>query len=110
MQAIKQVFDETNKALYNLNTLSNEQSQLLAAFPVNSFNLYGNQKNLPVKSTFFFCRAFGEKKIETAVCGAAHTIVKTEGHNKIFAFGKNDKGQLGIGKNNPAVFEPIQVQ
>ena len=49
-----------------------------------------------IKNSFDCHISLKGKSIQLVECGAAHTIVKTL-NNEIYAFGLNDKGQLGLG-------------
>ena len=41
-------------------------------------------------------------------CGKAHTVVAMES-GKMFGFGSNSEGQLGIGRHPDAVNKPVEI-
>eukprot|EP00347_Sterkiella_histriomuscorum_P007830 403347403 len=49
------------------------------------------------------------KFIVQAACGYYHTLVRRD-TGEIYAFGRNDKGQLGIETNGQALIQPKQIQ
>ena len=49
-------------------------------------------------------------KVRLVSCGKAHTVVVMES-GRIFAFGNNAEGQLGVGSRNPEfTHTPVEVQ
>ena len=48
-------------------------------------------------------------RVSAVACGKAHTIIATES-GRLFAFGSNNEGQLGIGlKNQDSCNQPLEV-
>ncbi|CAH2106985.1 unnamed protein product [Euphydryas editha] len=50
-----------------------------------------------------------ETQIKSACCGANHTFLLSMDESKIFAFGSNEKGQLGMPNNVENVTEPTEI-
>lgn len=50
-----------------------------------------------------------ETQIKSACCGANHTFLLSMDESKIFAFGSNEKGQLGMPNNIENVTEPTEI-
>lgn len=48
--------------------------------------------------------------IKGACCGASHTFLLSMDETKIFAFGSNEKGQLGMPREMEYVTEPMELQ
>ncbi|MFA7560640.1 MAG: InlB B-repeat-containing protein [Candidatus Izemoplasmatales bacterium] len=82
---------------------SNEYGQM--ALPVGTYS-YGSE--IPVDITDQFS-LFPTEEIDLVALGARHTIVTTT-HGRIFTFGLNNNGQLGVENNNYfANREPIEI-
>ena len=49
------------------------------------------------------------KQLQLIACGGAHTLVKTS-TNEVYAFGLNDKGQLGLGVKTELIVTPAKLK
>ncbi|XP_019637829.1 PREDICTED: protein RCC2 homolog [Branchiostoma belcheri] len=66
---------------------------------------HGDMKRVDVPTVIESLAGFN---IVEAACGRNHTLCLTD-DGKVFAFGENKMGQLGLGNENPAVPSPTQI-
>lgn len=81
-------------------------------FGSNEFGQCGDGKHGSncMKLTFDINVSLKGKHLELIACGGAHTIVKTQQSQELFAFGLNDKGQLGLGVMSSLVPTPQKIK
>ena len=84
----------TNKGVYSMG--SSHEGQLGTGYSGN-MNVY-----LPEKIKFF-----NNKEIKNISCGGSHNIIITK-NNKIYVFGCNHQGQLGLGDDNNR-YNPVEI-
>lgn len=81
----------------------------LICFGSNEYGQCGDGRANVMKKNFEVNIHMRGKTIELVQCGGAHTLVKTS-IQEIFAFGLNDKGQLGLGVRQELVSVPAKIK
>lgn len=83
------------------------ESGRLFTFGSNEFGQLGLGHNTNVLKPSCV-KSLKPDKVVRVACGKAHTVVAMES-GKMFGFGSNTEGQLGIGRHPESVNKPVEI-